>query len=75
MKIIDNTHEIVCIDDLVCGATFKLISEEQFGYFMKINPNGMECGDYNAIDLSDGSLCGIEHDEILMVIDCKLIVE
>lgn len=75
MKIVDNTHEIVNIDDLICGATFKRINEKYFGYFMKINPNGCGCGEYNAIDLINGSLCRIEDDEILMVVDCKLIVE
>ena len=75
MKIIDRTNEIVHINDLIYGATFKRIGEESFGYFMKIDPNGLDCGDYNAVDLHDGSLCGIEDDEILMVVDCMLTVE
>lgn len=75
MKIIDRTNEIVFIGDLVYGATFKRISEESFGYFMKIDPNGLDCGEYNAIDLQDGALCSIEPNEILLVVDCMLIVE
>lgn len=74
MKIIDRTNEIVFIDDLIYGATFKRIGQESYGYFMKINQNDSEL-DYNAIDLQDGSLCDIEHDEVLLVVDCTLTVE
>ena len=77
MRVIDRTNEIVFIKDLVYGATFKCISEDNFGLYMKIKPCGSGCTEYryNAISLRDASLCRIDEDEVLLVIDCTLTVE
>ena len=77
MKLIDNTPETAFISNLFYGAIFKSVDEEHYGIYMKIDPNESGCDEYgyNAVSLDDGSLCGIEEDEVLLVVDVTLTIE
>jgi hypothetical protein len=70
IKVIDNALSGVTFGDLETGATFKYKND----YYMKTSWVIDQMDSYNAVDLSNGELCSMDCDDVVLPFNCELIV-